>query len=102
MVAMGDMIEVPGVREASAPAVDDHGRWTEWLCTTALPRVQPVRMPPQRFEYWSPRAAERVRALAEDATMMAGSTARETCRPPSAGGVAGHVAPGPPEASTPR
>ena len=47
-----DDMDIPGARHSAAPSVDDHREWTAWLSATALPRVQPLRMPQQRFEYW--------------------------------------------------
>ena len=47
-----DAMDIPGVRGKLAPSPDDHRAWTAWLSATALPQVQPMRMPQQRFEYW--------------------------------------------------
>jgi|GEM_PF-3406720 len=56
-----ESMDIPGARRNGAPSVDDHRAWTAWLSATALPQVQPLRMPQQRFEYWRlerPKAVE--------------------------------------------
>ncbi len=65
-------IVVPGGGGVRAIRPADDGDWTSWLCATALPQTQPTRMPPQRFDYWSPLSVARVRALADDAAASFG------------------------------
>src|SRR3546814_770194 len=49
-------VEIPEISDASRPKEVDQGDWITWLASTALPQEVPVHMPPQRFEYWKPRA----------------------------------------------
>ena len=51
-VSLDDAMDIPGAPGTPAPAPEDHRAWTAWLSATALPQVQPMRMPQQRFEYW--------------------------------------------------
>ena len=59
-------VDIPGAPRMTAPAADDHRAWAAWLCETALPQVQPLRMPQQRFEYWSRSEARRARPAGAD------------------------------------
>lgn len=49
---MDDAMDIPGISGKLAPSPEDHRAWAAWLSATALPHVQPMRMPQQRFEYW--------------------------------------------------
>lgn len=71
-------IVVPGGGGVGAPVPADDAEWANWLCATALPQAQPTRMPPQRFDYWSPLSAARVRALTDDAAASFGPVAGST------------------------
>ncbi|HEV7285885.1 MAG TPA: hypothetical protein VGN75_13605, partial [Kaistia sp.] len=70
--SLDESMDIPGARHNGAPSIDDHRAWAAWLSATALPQMQPLRMPQQRFEYWRlerPKAVERDSGVAPEAAL---------------------------------